>query len=51
MLSIRTEGPDDRAVLHTKAAALLQAEARYRDAELEYFRALAAREEAVPRPA
>jgi tetratricopeptide (TPR) repeat protein len=46
MLSVRTERPDDRAVLHTTAAALLQAEARYKDAELEYFRALAAREEA-----
>lgn len=46
MLSVRTERPDDRAVLHTTAAALFQAEARYKDAELEYFRALAAREEA-----
>ena len=46
MLSVRTERPNDRAVLHTTAAALLQAEARYKDAELEYFRALAAREEA-----
>ncbi|MCU1238730.1 MAG: Tetratricopeptide 4 [Candidatus Solibacter sp.] len=46
MLRIRAERPDDRAVVHTMAGALLQDAAQYKEAELEYLKAAAAQEEA-----
>jgi tetratricopeptide (TPR) repeat protein len=45
MQSIRAEGPEDRALVHGLAAALLKAEGRNREAELEYLKTLAAWEE------
>ena len=44
--SIPTERPADRATLHGLAAAILYAEGTYNESEAEYFKAMAAWEEA-----
>jgi tetratricopeptide (TPR) repeat protein len=44
--SIPTELPEDRAMIHGLAAALLYAEGRYKESEVEYLKALGAWEEA-----
>ncbi len=46
MQSIRTERPEDRALMHGTSAAFLEAAGRRREAETEYFEALTAWEEA-----
>jgi tetratricopeptide (TPR) repeat protein len=43
--SIPTERPEDRAMIHGLAAALLYAEGRYHESEAEYLKALGAWEE------
>jgi tetratricopeptide (TPR) repeat protein len=44
--TVRTAGPEDRAMLHGLAAALLHTEGKYVEAEPEYLAALAAWDEA-----
>jgi tetratricopeptide (TPR) repeat protein len=46
MQFIRTEEPSDRAMVHGMAAALLQVEGKFKEAELEYLGALRAWQEA-----
>jgi tetratricopeptide (TPR) repeat protein len=46
MRSIRTQRPEDRALVHGMAAVLLHAEGRRKEAEVEYLGALSAWEEA-----